>query len=259
MSAALPCQAVVTFGTSSGTGIDVDVSALSLADLEAGPLGTSSGTAPAMYATTNSVLTVNVSAVLGSGAATDDGDGAINSSANSNVDGFAGTRLASGTSTINGLTVLLVESVLPGDLLNITATTLGSTSTSSGDFGVLGSVGTSVFQDLNITVGGNAIFVNIDSSPAPNTILLDAGGIIGLTIVLNEQIATGDGISGTGLTTNALHVYLNAVNFGAVSAITGDIVVGQSISGLGAIPEPGIAVMGVLSGMLLMGRRRRVA
>jgi hypothetical protein len=212
-----------------------------------------------MYAMTNSVLTVNVSTVLGNVAATDDGDGAINSSASSNVDGLAGFRTASGTSTINGLNVLLVEGLLPGNLLDINATTLGSTSTSSGDFGVLGSVGSSVFQDLNITVGGTAVYVDLDSSPAPNTTLLNAGGIIGLTIVLNEQIMTGDGINGTGMTTNALHVYFDAVDFGAASAITGNLVVGQSVSGLGAIPEPGIAMMAVLSGMLLMARRRHAA
>jgi hypothetical protein len=257
-SAALPCQAVVTLGTSSGMGLEVDVSALSTASLTVGPLGTSSGSAPAPYSTSNSVLTVNVSAVLGNVAATDDGDGAINTFASSNVDGLAGSRTASGTSTINGLTINLVEGVLlDPDLLNITSTTLGSTSTSTGDYGALGSLGTSVFEDLNITVGGTAVYVNVDSSPAPNTTLIDAGGIVGLTIVLNEQLATGNGIGATGLTTNALHVYLNGVTFNGVSAITGDIVVGQSTSTLSAVPEPATASLGLLVGALALGRRRR--
>ena len=256
-AAALPCQAVVTLGTSSGMGIDIGISALSVADFDVGPLGTSSGSAPAPYSTGNSVATVNASAVLGNVAATDDGDGAINTSVSSNVNGTGGSRTATGSSTINGLTINLVEGVVTDDLLNITSTTLGSTSASTGDIGALGSLGTSVFQDLNITVGGTAVYVDLDVSPAPNTILVNAGGVVGLTIVLNEQFATGDGINATGMTTNALHVYLNGVNFNGVSAITGDIVVGQSTSTLQAVPEPATATMGLLLGALALGRRRR--
>jgi hypothetical protein len=253
-----PGSGVVTAGASSGVGINVEVSAVGLATLDVGPLGTSSGTAPAPYSTSNSVVSVNTSVVLGSVAATDDGDGAINSSASSNVDGLGGARTASGSSTVNGLTIVLVDGVLPADdLLNITATTLGSTSTSTGDFGALGSLGTSVIQDLNITVGGQAIYVNVDSSPAPNTTLVNAGGIIGLTIVLNEQIAGGNGTSSTSLTTNALHVYLSGVNFGGVTGIAGDIVIGNSFSQLAAIPEPSVAALAGLVGLVTLRRRRR--
>ncbi|GAA5481019.1 hypothetical protein Hsar01_00224 [Haloferula sargassicola] len=249
-------HAAVTAGTSSGVGIDVGVSALSLVDLDVGPLAQSSGTAPAAYSTTNFVATVNSSVVLGSVAATDDGDGAINTSASSDVDGSSGAKLATSNATVNGLGVTLIPGiVLTPDFLSITSDTITSTSSSSGDFGSLVSTGSAIIENLSITIAGTDLLVGINN-PSPNTVIVDAGGIAGLTIVLNEQIPSGDGISSTGMTTNALRVSLDAITVGAVSGLTGDIVIGQTTSGLAAVPEPAVSLLGGL-GLIGLLRRRR--
>jgi len=63
-----------------------------------------------------------------------------------------------------------------------------------------------------------------DVSPAANT-RVDLPGVG--YVVLNEQLATGDGVNTTGLTVNLIHVYLIDPALGTVS---GDVVVGMAQS-----------------------------
>lgn len=69
---------------------------------------------------------------------------------------------------------------------------------------------------------------NIPLNPAPNTgVDLSALGIAGATLILNEQSITGDGINMSTLSSNALHLTLNATG-----VITADVVLGHSDSTL---------------------------
>jgi hypothetical protein len=63
-----------------------------------------------------------------------------------------------------------------------------------------------------------------DVSPAANT-RVDLPGVG--YVVLNEQVATGDGVSTSGLTVNLIHVYLIDP---ALGTATGDVVVGMAQS-----------------------------
>lgn len=64
--------------------------------------------------------------------------------------------------------------------------------------------------------------------PEPNTSVdLDALGIVGVSLVLNEQVREGDGVRSLSLTSNALHLTLNVAGL-----ITGDVVIASSAASL---------------------------
>jgi hypothetical protein len=58
-------------------------------------------------------------------------------------------------------------------------------------------------------------------------VLLDSQ-LLGIKIVLNEQIVTGDGVNTRGLTVNAIHIYLTDVEIAGIGIVTGDIIIAQS-------------------------------
>ncbi len=261
---ALPAQAAVTAGTASGLGLNVDVSALALVTLGVGPLAQVAVTSPAPDNQSAGVLSVSETVLLGSVVANNGVDNAIVGSALSDVTGVGISGLSEGSATTNNLGITVIPEVLflTPAFLTLTSTTIGSTSTSSGQFGALGSVGTTVLENLSISVGG--IVIAIAANPAPNTTLdlaasgvTDAGILANLSIILNEQILTGDGSTSTGITTNALRISIGALNFGGVSGLNGDIIVGQSTSTLTAIPEPTVPMALLLAPVALLFRRRR--
>ena len=64
--------------------------------------------------------------------------------------------------------------------------------------------------------------------PPPNTSIdLSALGIAGVTLVLNEQTRTGDGVHSLTLTTNGILLGLNVAGL-----VTGDVVVAHSEVGM---------------------------
>ncbi|WFB37122.1 hypothetical protein P3T73_05040 [Kiritimatiellota bacterium B12222] len=260
-------HADVISGSSSGTGLDIDVTAAGLLTVDIGPFAQSSGSAPSAYDLDNEFLGVDVDVGILVVEVAHVGADTINTTASSTVDGSTGSKNAIGSSTVSGVDVTLIPAVdqifpLPdfNDLLSITATTIGSTSTSSGDYGSLGSVGTSVLENLDIKVDGVSLV--LDADPEPNTsVIVDAGGIAGLDIYLNEQIAIGDGITSSGIRTNALRIELDAITFGLVSALDSNIIIGQSES-LIVVPE--LSTLGLTSvalaaamGLCFLPKRRR--
>jgi hypothetical protein len=72
---------------------------------------------------------------------------------------------------------------------------------------------------VNLVVNG----VALTSDVAPNTQLTLPGvGYVGL----NEQIPTGDGLTSSGVTVNAIHVYLQSIVGGVLDPLTGKILGG---------------------------------
>lgn len=84
--------------------------------------------------------------------------------------------------------------------------------------------------------GGNVVLENpgisilgipvsgLPSLPPPNTSIdLAAQGILGATLILNEQAITGDGTNWSRMTSNAIHLTLDVAGL-----ITADVVVGHS-------------------------------
>lgn len=223
------------------------------------PIAESSGTAPSPFSYTMHLVTLNTSAgayALSTASVVTATTGIIDSLASSTVDGSPGSKNALGTVTIHNLNLSTITSLTSG-LLGITADTIVSTSSVTGDFGSFTAVGSTVLTNAHFTVLGIAQAA-LASSPAPNTSLTLAG-IANVSIILNEQILGGNGSSASLITTNAIHVHFNGTSITGLGTLSGDIIVGHSIAHLRAIPEPGsLALLGLGGvGMLFHVRRHR--
>jgi len=93
----------------------------------------------------------------------------------------------------------------------------GSTATSTSEGSTL----------IGLSVNGSP---PTDVTPPPNTRI----SIHGATVILNEQIASGDGVHTSALTVNMIHVVLND----PTGAITGDIIVASAHSDVNFVPAP---------------------
>ena len=93
----------------------------------------------------------------------------------------------------------------------------GSTATSTSEGSTL----------IGLSVNGS---LPTDVTPPPNTRI----SIPGATVILNEQIASGDGVHTSALTVNMIHVVLND----PTGAITGDIIVASAHSDVNFVPAP---------------------
>lgn len=266
--------AYVDYATSDGYAISADLNltlVVPIASASVSPLGNATGTAPGTYGDTAHVASVDVNSgsfLFGLATLLHLGTGIIDSSASSDANGVLSSATTTGTTTINNLGVGIAELPL-ATLLNVSATTLSSTSQVTGGFGTLNATGSSLVTGLKIDLlGVNLIStdVNANVSLAPNT-GVDVNGLVGLSVLLNEQIVTGDGISTRGITTNAIHIRFDAVSLdlglSGTALLTGDVIIGHSAA-IQAVPEPsslilcgaGVAILGIGG---LRARRRQLA
>lgn len=254
-------RADVVSGTSTGYGVYANLNLLNTNLLTLGPAGSRSGTAPAPYNNTGAPFAgVSASVPLLLNLST----GVINSSASSNVDGTAGPRQATATGGVDGTSLSLVPNAPPilPSVLTLSATTLSSTSTVSGDYGVLVPTGSSTIVGLTVSVLGANI--TIPGTIGPNTGIA-IGLVVGLSIILNEQIVTTVGSGQTKIETNAVAIRLNGLNVAGLGLVSGEILLGHSEAFMQAqaapppagVPEPStLALLGIGGGMMLIGRRR---
>jgi len=267
----VPAHAAMTID-SSAYALSASLSAANAVLVNVGPLAASSGSAPGAYSDSASLLTIDQNLQLAGFGLLDVrqqlSTGVVQSSASSPYP-VAPTGMAS--AGINGLDVGLSTQALflpPITVLGISADTLLSTTSVSAENG-LSAIGSTTIEGLDLTglgLGGllfdGSLFVN----PDPNTVLLD---LLGLKIVLNEQIWSGDGVTDIGLATNALRVTFDDFLLGG-NLVSGDIVLGHSqasISGYeitpptSPVPEPAswalmIAGFGLVGGAARMRRVR---
>src|SRR4029453_5441777 len=83
--------------------------------------------------------------------------------------------------------------------------------------------------------------------PEPNTVLLDH---LGMRVVLNEQIRSGDGTGDAGIEVNAIHIYLDDVLVSGLGALRGEVIIGHAEAALtcGCADAPTSACVGDCSG-----------
>ncbi|MBA3725357.1 MAG: PEP-CTERM sorting domain-containing protein [Armatimonadetes bacterium] len=241
-------HAIVTFGASDAYGVQAGVTLLTF-NLNVAAVPTASGSAPAPYSDTDQVLSLFVSGgPLGTLST-----GVMTVNASSDVDGGAGNRFAMADAEVNELSLVLVPGLGDPPLLNLTADQVVSDSIVSGDFGSLVGVGDTVLTNTVLTILGVGVAIN--ANPAPNTVVFNN---LGITVTLNEQFVSGDGINSRGQTTNAIHIGLEDVGAGG-GLVNGDIVISHSAASLEAVvPEPSSMVAAVVGlGWLAVRRRRR--
>src|SRR5437773_2537923 len=119
---------------------------------------------------------------------------------------------AEGVDLLNGLVTARVVVAMSS------STARGSTATSDAE-------GSSL---IGFSINGSS---PTDVTPSPNTRI----SLPGVTVILNEQIASGDGVHTSALTVNMIHVMLNDPLTGT---ITGDIVVSSAHSDVNFVPAP---------------------
>lgn len=255
-------HAIVTTGASDGYGIKASASSTLI--VPATP--DASGTAPSGYDT--GLLTgiaIGLTAVGPISLTT----GTLNARAQSNVDGISGPATTSAFGQVNS-TQINLGSTIQGSL-SLTTGILSSTSSVMGDFGSLSRTGSSNIADLSLVYdpfilsGSNTVF-NLSSSVGPNTdlsSLLPGGseigtalGLLGISIMLNEQFGTCNFVSFCEQTTNALHIVVNPLSLA-------DVTLGHSYAQqTAAIPEAstyGMMLAGLgLIGAMVARRRNKV-
>lgn len=209
-----------TEGNSSAYGVFAELDLLPLigpvVGIDLGPVAPSSGSAPPDYSDSDSVLSASLSSGLtGSILST----GLLSTDAISDI----ANDTTSSSATVDGLN-LSVVGLLP--LLTIGADTVVTTAEVSGSCseGNLTATGTTTIE--NAGAGGTlGLGLTIDSNPTPNFELIN---LLGIRVVLNEQIVTGDGVNSRGITVNAIHVDLTNTVLSLIGALSGDIVIAQS-------------------------------
>ncbi len=257
-------QATVMSGTSNAYGEYINLTVTPLigvtGSVTSGPLPSVGGAAPNPYNYSDSLLSISLGGVLNTSV--------LEVNASSNVNGGDGIRYASADTAVNNLAIGLFSSLgtpdvqigpitIPGipavSLLSLTAGTITSDATVTGDYGALVASGGTIIEGLNL----NGI-LTLEIVPAPNTVLLD---LLGIKIVLNEQIESGDGISSKDFMVNAIHAsfdnVLGLLN-GTLGLINGDIIIGHSYASMSAIPTvvdpgPGGTEVPAPASLLLLG------
>jgi hypothetical protein len=225
-----------------------------------GPLASSSGSAPPIYNNSNALASVNESINLTTGL-TGVTETLTTGILTSNASG-TGTS-AQATATVNNLAFSLGTGPFLASLLGLNATTIQSFSQAN-SIGGLDASGMTTIEGLTLTgsaLGGLAIDGSLFVNPAPNTVLFSGGG---LSIILNEQTAFGDGITGTGIETNAIRIAFNDFPIGT-GLKNGNVIIGNSrafasIGQAAAVPEPSTWAMLLLGfGAIGVSLRRRRA
>ena len=215
-----------TTATSSALGESLTVHVLPLlgspVNVASGPLPTVSGSAPAAYNLHDQVASVNASGAVGLLGSVLLRTGIIEVNAASLL---PTTDQVTSDATVNNLNLGLLG------LLTVGAGTVHSTASINGC-----AAGPAVAGSANITggtVGGTlGLGLNLLANPNPNTVLLN---VLGIKVVLNEQIATTSGNTHN-LTVNAIHISLNVLNGLGLGALSGDIVVAQAKASLTCAP-----------------------
>jgi uncharacterized repeat protein (TIGR01451 family) len=110
-------------------------------------------------------------------------------------------------------------------LLSLNAQTVRADATIGGTCGsTLTATGSTIVTNA-VASGTVGLGLTLPPNPAPNTVLLNR---LGVRIVLNEQIQSGDGRTTENLTVNAIHITLQNSLLSALGLLTGDIVISHA-------------------------------
>lgn len=231
-------SALVIQGSAGAVAGNVDLSIAGLINLQTGDLGALSGTAPPAFNLTNQGLPINATAGLAGiiNLATLTGVG--NTSASSTVTvGATGDQSSNAAGEIVGLGLAVADlpgfPVNPPPLLQISADAIGTTCSVTGNSGHLTEAATFKSTNLVVRVSGVAVNLNLPPIISPNTSVdLNALGLAGVVLHLNEQTVTGNGIGTRSIACVALRVEITALSVGALGLVKGSVLVGESSASL---------------------------
>jgi hypothetical protein len=150
-------------------------------------------------------------------------------------------------------------------LFGLTVSEVHSSATITGDFNALNAVGS--VSLVNGSASSGISSQTLASNPAANTHIdvLSLFGLAGISLTLNEQILTGDGLTSRGLEVNAIHLGFANFSSGA-GVLNGDIIISHSAAQVQAqsdpvhaLPEPATLALEALALTALPLFRRRNA
>lgn len=96
---------------------------------------------------------------------------------------------------------------------------------------------------VNAGAGGTlGLGLHVGASVPPNTVLLD---LLGVRVVLNEQVTGGDGVTSRSIGVNAIHVSVQNALLSPLGRLTGDIVIAHSEASV-VCPPTGAADLSLL-------------
>ena len=233
-------EATATFGTSNSYGINVSVTFTPIVGtgvlVSTGPIASIGGTAPLPYGPLTATASPFISLLSGS---------VMSDDASSNVDGFPGVHFANADSTFTSLTLGTLFPLLP-PLFTLTIPSISTTANVTGDLPTLTPTGSTTLSALVFTAPLIPGFptLTFSGSPAPNTQLAPSG--FGISVLLNEQILSGNGVTAQSIEVNGLDIAFTVPVFTPtivplrLGTLTGNIIVAHTEAFLtaAAVPEP---------------------
>lgn len=264
-----PAAAATTID-SSAYGLFVDLNVAAIVGAGIGPVAATAGTAAPAYNNSTTIASVDQSvgleSSLGLTFAQGLSTGLLVSTATS---AFPTSPTGDASATVNNLDLSLAATPIIGGpltLLSFGSSEIVSTSSVEG-FGLPSASGFTSIAGLTVSglaLGGLTIDGSLFANPAANFELFDG---LGLRIVLNEQLPGGDGVTGAGIATNAIHVVFSNFLLGA-NLLNGNIIVSHSqaqiagiAEGVPSVPEPAVWLQLIVGfgAVGVIGRRYRVS
>ncbi len=259
----------ITVVSSNAYGVYSDVRVVNTVGVVVGPVAAVNGITPPGYDKSATVASLNAAIDLGLvsliRAGLDINTGILTSTTNANGNLLGGTNSGFASALVNqaGVNLFTKAGILPAvTTLGLGADSIRSSSYAATD-GSNGFVrGQSVLSNLDLTVLSLLdIHLAENAQVAANTVVLDT---LGLKIVLNEQIITGNGTTDAAIQTNAFHLFFDDYVLG-LRTITGGLVIGHSAVRIQvdphapSVPEPA-AWLEMIAGFGIIGviaRRRQ--
>ena len=208
--------------------------------VSSGPLPHAFGTAPPAYEVSASLpstsLSVDFATTLAAGRFLDVGTGELRALAHGR-DGVDGGDFSQSAGTAFALRLAFFT-----DHLVLNADLVSSGATAGGDFGALYTGGVTLLRGGHIDpIPGFGR--NLPRDPAMNTAvdLFGRFGLEGVSLVLNEQIVYGDGVSMAGISVNGIHLHFE--NFVVDPSpedslvLNGDVIFGHAQAEIRAEPD----------------------
>jgi hypothetical protein len=268
LCAAIPGTAsadYVTQGQSSSYSVSANLNLrlldTSVVSATVAPTPLASGTAPAPYTNQQSLASLSVSQgtfLAGTDTLLNVQTGLLQSTATSNVDGHSGPNTTSATNVIHNLNSGVLTNLLTPTMINIGAATITTNSAVSGNYGALVPTGSMVVEDLVVKLAGVAILDLVGTvTVAPNTVVDVSALGAGVSLVLNEQIPSGNGVTHEQMVTNAIDLRFTNLGVSGIGTLNGQLVIGHTDALQDAVPEPPSAViLGIGSGLCTIVARR---
>lgn len=294
LATARPARADVIVGASDAYGELISVTFtpsvllspfLAPITFNSGPAPAVSGLAPPPYSVSSAGLSVPLiqlpSPLLPLLTVTDT---ALPVSASSNVNGLPGVRFARAQASVNNLALNFglsfpatpLTPALSFSILSVALDQIVSKADVTGDFPTL--VATGSASGGQITIASQILGVGPTTTPllvvAPNTQLIPAPFSSLLSVLLNEQGVSGNGVTSQAIGVNAVHITFSNIPIAApgpvaipVGSLSGTIILAHSRAALNAVPTPvpvpepsslSLALCGV-GGLLGYSCRRRAS